>query len=436
MDREDPTADQLQEQGGTNARQRSVLVVGGGLIGLSCAWYLNRDGHRVTVLERGVVGGGASRGNAGLVCPALADPLPAPGVIRHALGGLLRPDSPLFVHPRALPRMTGFLVRFMASTSARRYRRGVTALARLGDATFDLFDELVEAGAVPPMGRQGYLMGFASHHAALEAHAVQEALARAGVGTSPGPVLAGRELAAVEPSLAEAVRFGFLQPDERWIDPSAMVDGLAVALRTAGVVVVEGADAAAIERTGAEVAVRTPGGTHRAEAVVIAAGAWSARLARSLRVRLPIVPGKGYSFFVPTTQVPGRPVYLADAHVVATPIDGRLRIAGTMEFDGTYEGMNRRRIDAMVRAARGSLVGVDWSELSDEWVAPRPMTPDGLPLIGEIPGQPGIYLASGHNMLGLTLAPVTGRAIADLVTGGRAPVHLAPFAPGRFRRGP
>jgi D-amino-acid dehydrogenase len=118
--------------------------------------------------------------------------------------------------------------------------------------------------------------------------------------------------------------------------------------------------------------------------------------------------------------------------VVATPIGGRLRIAGTMELDGSFDRMNRRRIEAMVSAAQPWFRGVDWARRTDEWVAPRPMTPDGLPLIGALPGHPRLFVASGHNMLGLTLAPSTGRVIADLVTFGETSVDIAPFSPARF----
>jgi D-amino-acid dehydrogenase len=425
-------SDQRREQEGRAPTGRSVVVAGGGVVGLTCAWFLHRAGHAVTVLERGTVGGGATRGNAGLVCPAFGDPLPAPGVIRHALGGLVRPDSALFVHPAALPRMAEYLVRFAASASAGPYRRGLAALVPLNQLTFPLLDELVAAGAIPPMEQQGYLMAFGSRAGAEGARLVQEELARAGIGAPPGPLLERSEIAELEPALSPAATYGFDQPGERWVDPGQMVDALAAWLGANGVTIRERAEVLSVASSPGGVAVRTADGSLRADAAVIAAGAWSTSLARRLRVRLGVVPGKGYSFSVAPPELPRRPIYMYDAHVVMTPMAGRMRIAGTMEFDGRHEGLNRRRIDAIISAARPFLHGIDWDARTDEWVGPRPMTPDGLPVIGELPGQPGVFVASGHNMMGLTLAAPTGRVVADLVTHGRTDVDLRAFSPSRF----
>jgi D-amino-acid dehydrogenase len=143
-------------------------------------------------------------------------------------------------------------------------------------------------------------------------------------------------------------------------------------------------------------------------------------------------PGKGYSFSVLPPSMPRRVVNFNDAHVVATPMGGRLRIAGTMQFDGSVDGIDQRRVRAIVRAVRPLLLGIDWEARSDVWGGPRPMTPDGLPFIGQMPGSSRVVVATGHNMLGLTLAPATGRVIADLVMTGRAGIDVAPFSVGRF----
>jgi D-amino-acid dehydrogenase len=143
--------------------------------------------------------------------------------------------------------------------------------------------------------------------------------------------------------------------------------------------------------------------------------------------------GKGYSFSVFPESMPRRALHLPDGHVAVTPMNDRLRIAGTMEFDGTFDRFEPRRVEAMVAAASPYLRGIDWNGRSDEWVGPRPMTPDGLPMIGHLEGQSRIFVATGHNMLGVTLAPATGRVIADLMLRAEVPFDLSPFSPNRFR---
>jgi D-amino-acid dehydrogenase len=177
--------------------------------------------------------------------------------------------------------------------------------------------------------------------------------------------------------------------------------------------------------------VHTSGGIVESEAAVLAAGVWTRELGRAVGVDLNLFPGKGYSFSVDVDKMPARLVHLGDAHVAVTPLGNRLRIAGTMEFDRDHDRFHARRIDAIVRAAGPYLAGVDWANRRDEWVGPRPMTPDGLPVIGRLPRHRNVFVAAGHNMLGLVLAPSTGRLVAGLVDGESAP---AAFDPRRIAR--
>jgi D-amino-acid dehydrogenase len=168
--------------------------------------------------------------------------------------------------------------------------------------------------------------------------------------------------------------------------------------------------------------------------VVIAAGIWSRQLVRGLGVDIDLVAGKGYSFSVAAEPPPSRLVHLGAAKVVLTPMGKRVRVAGTMEFERDPDRFRRRRVEAIVAAARPYLRHADWDGLQEEWVGPRPMTPDGLPLIGRVPGHSRVLLATGHNMLGLMLAPATGRLVAGLLTGDADPALSSAFAPVRRAR--
>ncbi len=281
---------------------------------------------------------------------------------------------------------------------------------------------------IPPTGNE--LIGMLKNTSLVSVIAAEELLTKAQI------IYAGNfkviELLIVAAFWSPKAGAGFLHIDERWVDASPFVDRLGRAIVDAGGRVVEGARVTSVRETSSEVVVHSSAGNHAADHVVIAAGVWSEDICRELGVRLGMQPGKGYSFSVGGAEIPRRLLYFGDAHAVATPIDGRVRIAGTMEFDGTRERFNRRRVEAMVRAVSPLLPGLDWSDVADEWVAPRPMTPDGLPLIGWLHGSRRVLVASGHNMLGLTLGPPTGRLIAGLVCDEAVAVDLQPFSPGRF----
>jgi D-amino-acid dehydrogenase len=413
-----------------------VVVIGGGVVGLSCAWFLREGGADVVIVERGAPGGGASRGSAGAICPTMAEPLPAPGMIRHAMTNLLRPDAALFVHPSYLLPMAGFLRRFAAAATRSRYESGLVAMQGLARGVAGAYEALVRGGVGTNLSTTGYLVVHKSRDEALDQRRAVARMASAGIGGPPGEILDGAELRAMEPILSDAARFGFEMPGERSVDPSRFVDDLVSDLTAKGVRINGDAAAVAVREAADAAAAVTDRDEVEGDVVVVAAGAWSARLVAPLGLRLPIVPGKGYSFALRTEAMPARVLALEQAHVMATPMGGRLRIAGTMEFDGT-DRFNRARVGSIARAISPLLVGVDPvdpSTRTEEWVGARPMTPDGLPFLGRCPRHERVVIAAGHNMLGLTLAPVTGRAIAGLVLANDPGVDLAPFAPDRFTR--
>lgn len=408
-------------------RPGSVAIVGGGLIGLCCAHYLSAAGVRVTVLERDRLGSGASRGNAGEVCPDLVEPLASPGVVAAALRGLHRRDSPLAVHPAPSLQILSFLLRFGVRATSRRHARGAAALRRLAEGSFGLFEELEALGVDGGANKDGYLFAYPGPEPARKALAAFRAMG----APTDGDVLTAEEVAETEPALTDGARSGFLVPGQWSLDPSLFVDRLVDLLRRRGVELVEGARVTDVRDTGARGEVRTSAGAYTADAVVVAAGIRSRDLCRGIGADFDLVAGKGYSFSVAADPLPSRLVHLGSAKVVLTPMGKRVRVAGTMEFDRDTDRFRPRRLDAIVTAARPYLRHADWEDRTEEWVGARPMTPDGLPLIGQLPGRPRVLLATGHNMLGLMLGPATGRLVSGLLTGDADPATAAPFAPSR-----
>jgi D-amino-acid dehydrogenase len=406
-----------------------VLIVGGGLIGLSCAWFLRRAGADVVVVEAGErTGGGASRGNAGAICPSMTEPLPAPGMIGEVLANLRRSDAALYVHPRAAPSLAGFVARFAAAATHRRFEGGLAAMASLARGVIPAYDELAAAGIGSHARHDGYLFAHADPDAAVDERAHIARMSSLGLCAEPGEVLGGSALRDAEPALGPAAIAGFVLPGERWVEPSVFVDELTEASIASGVAIRTGTGAVRIDTFEDGVEVLLAGGERVDVAeVVVAAGAWTPSLIGRLGVHLPVVPGKGYSFEVRPHVMPRRVIHLSSAHVVVSPAGERVRIAGTMEFDGTFDRFREGRVGAIVRVAQGFL-DMDLTARRDEWVGPRPMTPDGLPYLGRVPGHERVVVAAGHNMLGLTLAPVTGRAIAGLIMAADPGLDLSPFA--------
>jgi D-amino-acid dehydrogenase len=407
-----------------------VAVVGGGIIGLCAAYYLCKAGLEVTVLDRGRIGSGASRGNAGEICPDLVAPLPAPGVIGPALRGLGRPGSALHIRARPDLALVRFLAGFARHATSRRHAEGARVLARLARGTFGLFDELAAAGIDGEARRDGFLFVFGSEATARAERRLHRELA----GARVGEVVTGTGLAELEPALGADAGAGFRVADQRWVGPSLLVDQLTLALRAAGVRIVEGARVTSLRESARGVRVRSSVDDVDADAAVIAAGIWSRQLCRRLGVRLNLFAGKGYSFSVDADPLPSRLIHLGDARVVLSPMGKRLRVAGTMEIDRDVDAFRPRRVAAMVTAASGYLRGVDWAARQEEWMGARVMSPDGLPAIGALPGWSRVLLASGHNMLGLMLAPATGRMVTDLVLGTADPTLTSALAPARLGR--
>lgn len=385
----------------------------------------------MTVLERGGIGGGAARGNGGWICPSRSDPLPGPTVLMEGLTGLFSTSSAFHLAPRALAAYAGYLPRFARYSTPRSYAWGLAALDVLNRRTHLLYDRLRADGVDITFHDAGWLTVHDDIRAASTSHASWQAQATAGRCAPPGDVLDRDGLLALEPGLGPAARHGYLLTGDRWVDPSALVDALAAWLRDAGVDIVTDAPVVAVEEAGPGVRVLTTTDRYAASRAVVANGAWSRGLLRPLGIDTAVVPGKGYSFEIRPPRPMRHVIVMGGTHVAATPVGDRLRVVGTVEMDGTRDVLHRQRLDLMRSGARPYLTGIDWDAASHEWVGPRPMTPDGLPLIGTIPGHPRIVVATGHNMLGLSLGPATGELVAGIVAGEPGAEHAA-FAVNRF----
>ena len=402
-----------------------IVVVGGGAIGVTAAYELARRGVRVTLLERGdALASGCSAGNAGLICPSHSLPIANPAALRQGMRSLLKPDSPLSLRLR--PAVLPWLARFAVACRAERADRSMRSIRALSLASLDLHAQLAALGT--SFERRGTLSvyetesGFAAGRHEAEASGLR------------AQVLSAEEARALEPALGPGLAGAVLHPDEAQLDPLRYVQAIGEASAAVGADIRTAVDVRALRRRDGAVTVETNEGQLRPETVVLAAGAWTRRLAAGLGVFVPVEGGKGYHVDLATAPGDPRvPVFMQEARSIATPLEGRLRLSGTLELAGLDLSVSRVRVEAIRRAAARVLGGQHDRRVLEVWAGLRPCMPDGLPVIGRPARLPGLVLATGHAMKGLALAPVTAQLVAELVAGEPPSHDLSPFSPDRFR---
>jgi D-amino-acid dehydrogenase len=408
-----------------------VAVVGAGMVGLATAWFLQERGVEVSVIDRDGVAAGASWGNAGWLTPGIATPLPEPAVLRYGLRAVLSPSSPVYVPPSADPDLIRFVTGFTRHSTMKAWKKAMGALVPVNDLSLQSFD-LLKAGGVDADTYEARSFT-AAYRTVEERQTLLEEIEH--IHTSGGDiafdVLTGDEARALEPALSDAIGAAIVLHGQRFINPGTYVNALADSVLARGGKIVTGSAVTGIAESGTGVAVSMESGTVESyDAAVVATGAWLGRLAREFGVKRVVQAGRGYSFSVAVEDLPNGPVYFPAARVACTPVGDRLRVAGMMEFRRPEADLDRRRIAAIVEAARPLLTGADLDHRQDEWVGSRPCTVDGLPLVGATRST-RVFVAGGHGMWGITLGPVTGRLLAEQIVTGRTPEPLRPFDPLR-----
>ena len=412
-----------------------MAVVGGGVVGLACAWELRRAGADVIVLERATVGGGVSRGNTGWVCPSMTYPLPAPGMVREGLRQLVTGGEAFVLRPTLDPSFVRWLWHFRRNCTQARFDAGVRALLGLNRRTLELFDAYRAAGVEFEMHTAGLVVAARTAEGLDLYRAIFARLRQLGYDGGTIGELDGKEAATIEPALdADKVVAGLRAVVDRFVRPESLTAGLAASLRADGVEIREGCELRELHRRNGSLDIDTGGEPVRADRVVIAAGLPSGPLLKRCGVRVPLVGARGYSVTLPGRGTPpSHALYLAEAKLGLSPYDGGVRIAGVFELGASSTDASADVGARLIAASRPYLGG--WQPDSetpvDAWAGLRPATPDGLPLVGALPGIDGAFVATGHGMLGVTLAPATAAALAPLVLEGRAADELAPFDPAR-----
>tara|TARA_B100000686_G_C16746021_1_gene949482 strand:- start:676 stop:1917 length:1242 start_codon:yes stop_codon:yes gene_type:complete len=411
--------------------KNDVLVIGGGAAGVASAYYLARSGFSVTLVEKDQVCSGCSYGNAGLLVPSHSVPLAAPGVVSQALKWIGRSDSPFYIRPRVNVQLLRWLWRFYRSSNRRHVQRSLPLLRDLSFASLELYDELDSIeGFDFDLRRNGYL------HAAKKTPSKDgdvKLLNEAGVTAE---VLTREEAQELVPETELDIGGAIHFPQDWNLSPYAFVTGLAEQASQLGVEILTDTEVLGFEQSGNQVSmVRTTRGDFFPREVVLAAGSWSPVVVKDLALDLPIQAGKGYSItFKRPPNAPSIPISLGEARVGLSTMGDTLRFAGTLELSGLTLEIDQVRVQAILKAVPSYLPELhpDKLEMIEIWRGMRPCTPDGLPLLGRVSRFKNLTVASGHAMIGISLSPITGMLVSEIISGQTSSIDLSLTNPDRF----
>lgn len=412
-----------------------VLIVGGGVIGLCTAWSCLKRGLSVTVMDiQSGPGAGCSYGNAGMIVPSHVVPLAAPGMIGLGLKWMLNPESPFAIRPRLSWDLLRWGYQFWTFCNPRHVQQAAPILRDLNLASRALYRELAEQwGNEFGLVQRGMLMLCETQQGLdEEAHAAEQARA---LGLA-AEVLNREQIAVLEPQTRMHIAGGVRFPEDCHLDPRRFLEGLHRRLVAAGCRFVWDADfegcfpgevGTAIEEAVLQQSSRTQ--------TVLAAGVWTEHMLRKLKVRLPLLPGKGYSLTLPQARTPLQHCAIAvEGRIAITPMGEGLRVGGTMELGAGEQGIARRRVEGIIKTfcrLFPEYTPGDFANIQP-WSGLRPCSPDGLPYIGRTRVAQNVVIATGHAMMGLSLGPITGELVAQLVAGETPSLPIDRLSPDRF----
>ena len=409
-----------------------IVVIGTGIVGVSSAAWLQRDGHQISFVSREEAGEACSFGNAGSLSPSACLPVGMPGMWKQVPGWLLDPEGPLTIAPAYLPFMVGWLLRFLRHSQPTEVVRIATALRGLLAPIFESYQPLLEhAGAQQWVRRTGCLYVYSSEDSARRWQWGMDLRRSLGVQLRH---IDREELEALEPDLRGQFRFGILAPENgSTTDPSQLVKALHARCLADGATQhideVRGFDRRGDTVKGVHLG---SGSTLACDAVVVAGGAWSGGLTRQLGINVPLETQRGYHVTVHSNNLALRHTVMASEYnLMVNPMASGLRLAGSVEFAGLRPPPNFRRAAVLLRKGQEMFPHLDATRTT-QWMGHRPCLPDSLPVIGRAPRLANTWLAFGHGHLGMCGGASTGREIAHLVAGRQSQIDLSPFRPDRF----
>jgi D-amino-acid dehydrogenase len=415
-------------------KQSDVLVIGGGIIGLSCAYYLAKAGKNVRLLEQDAIGAdtAASYGNCGLVFISHLVPLCAPGTIRHEMMRRLQGGSPLYIKLAPNVKRFKWFLNFARKCNTRHTAYAIKARGNILQNSIELLVKLFQEEHIEcDWEEKGVLMVFKSRSEMLKYGKTNDLMKPYGLDAVS---LVGDELFDLEPALGKEVYGAWFHKKDSHLRPDKLLSAWQQVLLKMGVAIEENCRLEKLVAESRQIRhAETTGGIYSADEYVLATGAWTPQLTDRLKLSLPVEPGKGYSLTMARPAVcPAIPCYFSEPSVVATPWKSGFRLGGTMEFSGFNSDILARRVQNLITGANEYLKAPVGEPVMEEWVGMRPMVYDDLPIIDRAPNHPNLVVATGHGMQGISMATSTGKLVMEIITGRRPHIDPAAFSIRRF----
>lgn len=415
---------------------KPTVVIGGGVVGLFTAYFLQQQGEEVIVVDKGDMEENCSTGNAGMIVPSHIVPLASPGMIAKGMAWMFSSKSPFYIQPRLDKRLVDWCLQFYRHSNAAHVQRSIPYLKAISLYSKQLYLDFVATHGNEAIKLQdrGLLMLYKTKEGEKEEAALAHLARESGLRAE---ILSKDDIRKLEPHHEEDVLGGVYFPDDAHLSPKDLYRLLKNHLEKSGVQLQRNVTITGFEKSAGNVnAVMTNEGKIDCGQVMVCAGSWSGEIAKMLGFRLPMMGGKGYSFELPNTPELKQASILTEARVSQSPYGEKVRFGGTMEISSHVDKINMRRVQGIFESIKAYYPEFKAAFPSQDkiWKGMRPCSPDGLPYIGKAPGWENVAFGAGHSMMGVSLAPATGKLLADLKSGKIGTLKTDAFAVDRYAR--
>ena len=412
---------------------KNIVIIGGGIVGLSAAYYLQKEGHQVTVIDKSDITSGASFVNAGYITPSHIIPLASPGKIAQGIKWMFNSSSPFYMKPRWDTEFFKWAWYFHRSSTKEKVEKAIPIIKDINILSRELFEDMKASGDMGNfhLERRGLLMLYQTN--ASYEHEMEVAKKASFLGLEVSE-LNTSELEKIEPNVKINAKGAIHYACDGHTTPTELMPKLVEYLRKAGVAIHTNEEVLDLSIENDKIKeIRTTSGAYTADECILAAGAWSGKLSKKLNIKLPLQPGKGYSINVHRALGISMPAILMERNMAVTPMKGFTRFAGTMEFSGINHIVRKERVLAIAKGAKSFYpeIEITQDEIAEAKTGMRPVSPDGLPYIGKSDKIKNLTFATGHAMMGWSLGPGTGKLVSEIIAAKKTSMDISPLSPNR-----